>query len=103
MKVDYITILLCATMRVDVRHRYREPELSRLLFRRNAMALAISPDEIVAKIEQTWLAKRPSKDLAALDDYVEWLSRNWTMLSDVDRQLLIDGGAVLFDAKLRDW
>ena len=96
-------MLLGATMRVDVRHRYREPELSRLLFRRNAMASAISPDEIVAKIEQTWLSKRPSQGLTALDDYVQWLSRNWAKLSDVDRQLLIDGGAILFDAKLRDW
>lgn len=63
----------------------------------------MSPDKIVKKIEETWVEKSPSQMVVDLDDYARCLSRNWPDLSEADRQLLLAGGAALFDAKMRDW
>ncbi|MGI4982135.1 MAG: hypothetical protein ACRYGL_02150 [Janthinobacterium lividum] len=38
-----------------------------------------------------------------LEDYARCLSRNWPDLSEAERQLLLAGGAALYDAKMRDW
>ncbi|MCY0387486.1 hypothetical protein OVY01_09610 [Robbsia sp. Bb-Pol-6] len=63
----------------------------------------MSPDSIVKKIEETWAEKSPSQMVGDLDDYARCLSRKWPDLSETDRQLLLAGGAALFDAKMRTW
>lgn len=64
---------------------------------------SMSPDRIVKIIEETWAEKSPAQMAVDLEDYARCLSRNWPDLSEAERQLLLAGGAALYDAKMRDW
>lgn len=76
------------------------------------MECLISPGEIAAQIEQSWInGKVEDPEIAfqelgrldKVDAYVAWLSKNWPHFSEAERELLIAGGAALFDAKLKNW
>lgn len=64
---------------------------------------SMSTDKIVKRIEEAWAERAPSQMAVDLEDYARCLSRNWPDLSESERQLLLAGGAALYDAKMRDW